>query len=451
MAAQLPGSTYIKRLHERGLTLPIVVTLLVVVILVQGYISREPPVDPANPAEPQPTAVPTPTATPFRPDLEKIPLTYFSDFWLQLGERSHRHLVTLGEAQLPGVKVSPGYAISSIPAADAATVAPGESPEGELVAVNGKLGLALFRLADEVGSPPLPSAAALHAGAWLGAVTADVDRGLQVVPGHLVSAPPPGAEHLEVAMAFPASLEVAAVVDLDSRLAGVALRGPRGVQVLSVEAARAVVEGLAASPACRAVDVVPVPDDVRASLRLTGGVAVEAVEVAAFPAPPDLRPGDIVLQLGQSRIATPEEFAEAWDSQAPGSRARFLITRGSRRIVRRAEVPGRDCRPDSATPRELPLLGAVVQWAPGDGAAEADGPGFRLLHVPEGSRAAAAGLERGDLLAAIDGKALSWPEDKRLLEPWTSGHAPVLSIRRRGATRLTTLPEPEEDVEDEGE
>ena len=86
---------------------------------------------------------------------------------------------------------------------------------------------------------------------------------------------------------------------------------------------------------------------------MQGGVLVERLLTEAFASPPDLVPGDVVLQVGASRISTPEEFAEAWDSQEPGSRVRFLLARGSRRIVRRAELPGRDCRPDGATPREL--------------------------------------------------------------------------------------------------
>jgi S1-C subfamily serine protease len=328
------------------------------------------------------------------------------------------------------------------------TAAPGEAPEGQLVAVNGKLSLALFRLADDIGSQRLPTADSLHAGAWLGAVTTDADRGLQVAPGHLVSAPLPGAQRLDVSIPFPPSFDVAAVVDLDSHLAGVALRGPRGVQVLTVEAAGAVVQGLASSPSCRAVDVVPIPDAVREALRLKRGVAVESVTVSAFAVPPDLRPGDILLQLGQTRLTNPEEFAEAWDRQEPGSQARLLISRGSRRIVRRVEVPGRDCRPDSATPRALPLLGAVVQWFPGVDPTGALPPGYRLLHVPADSPAAAAGLAGGDILVAVDGQPLSWPESRRLLEPWTSRSEPVLTVRSGSSVRIVVLPEPDEEAEE---
>ena len=124
-------------------------------LLVQGYLQRSSVPDPEEP-DAAVTPTPAPTATPFRPDLEKVPLTYFSDYWLQLGERAHHLLVSLGEAQMPGVRVSQGYALSSIAAADAVRVAPGEAPEGQLVAVDGRRGAALFRLAADVGASPRP-------------------------------------------------------------------------------------------------------------------------------------------------------------------------------------------------------------------------------------------------------------------------------------------------------
>ena len=437
MAARLPLSSSIRRLHERGLVVPSLVVLVVVALLVQGFLARG---NGDAPEEPIPAAVSAPTTSPFRPDLEKIPLTYFSDYWLQLGERTHQLLVSLGEAQMTGVRVSPGYALGSIAAADAVTVAPGEEPEGQLVAVDGWEGVALFRLAADVGADPLPVASSLHAGAWLGAVTMDEERGLQVRPGYLASAPLPGAPLLDVAIRFPNDLDVAAVVDLDARLAGVALGSPHGVRVITAEAAGSLVDRLATSPACRAIDVAPLPDRVREVLRLQGGVVVERLFTEAFTAPPDLVPGDVILQVGSSRISTPEEFAEAWDSQEPGSRVRFLLARGGQRIVRRTELPGRDCRPDGATPRELPLLGAVVQWS-----AEGAVPGYRLLHLPIGSRASGAGIEAGDVLVALDGKPLSWPDARRLLQPWKSRHEPVLTLRREGVTRLTVLPKDREE------
>ena len=315
------------------------------------------------------------------------------------------------------------------------------------MAVDGRRGAALFRLAADVGASPRPPAGALHAGAWIAAVTLDPERGLQVMPGHLVSAPSAGSRWLHAAIPFPDSFDVAAVVDLDSQLLGVALRRPEAVRVLTLQAATAMVDRLASSPACRAVDVEPIPDAVRTALRLTHGVVVERVATEAFASPPDLEPGDVLLQMARQQISDPEDFAEVWDSQEPGSRVRYLVSRGSRRLVRRVEMPGRDCRPDGATPRELPLLGVAVQWEPGpEAGGPGTGPGFRVLHVPAESPAAAAGIEAGDVIVAVDGTPLAWPEARRSLDPkWSSRHVPVLAVQRGDAVRLTTPPESQEE------
>jgi S1-C subfamily serine protease len=319
------------------------------------------------------------------------------------------------------------------------------------VAVNGREGAALFRLDADVGTEPLPTADSLHAGAWLAAVTLDEDHDLQVTPGHLASTAAPGAQRLDVAIAFPRSLEVAAVVDLDARLVGVALRSPDGVRVIPAQAARNLVDRLVSNPACRAIGVAPLTDPVRGALRLNGGVVVARLDRRAFATPPDLRPGDVILQLGSHRLGTPDDFVEAWDGQEPGARVRFLIARGGRRIVRRAEWPGRDCRPDSATPREVPLLGAVVQWTDGRETAGATPAGFRLLHVPADSRAAAAGMVSGDILGAVDGTPLTWPDARRLLAPWKGRRVPVLTVHRGDVTALLVLPEETDEPQESGE
>jgi serine protease Do len=221
----------------------------------------------------------------------------------------------------------------------------------------------------------------------------------------------------------------------------VALQSSAGVRVLSAEAAGALVDELASSPSCRAVEVAPIPDAVRAALHVKDGVVVEAVAREAFASPPDILPGDVLLQLAGEQLSTPEDFAEVWDSQEPGSQVRLLVSRGSRRLARRTEMPGRDCRPHGRMPREMARLGAVVQWARAPGM-----EGFRVLHVLEESPAAEAGIESGDLVIAVDGRPLAWPEARRLLAPdWGSRHVPVLALRRGDAVVLAAPPVDEEE------
>jgi S1-C subfamily serine protease len=93
----------------------------------------------------------------------------------------------------------------------------------------------------------------------------------------------------------------------------------------------------------------------------------------------------------------------------------------------------------------------VVQWTDGRETAGASDPGFRILHVPGDTRAAAAGIATGDILSAVDGKPLAWPDARRLLAPWKSRRVPVLTVRRGDVTRLLILPEETDEAEEAGE
>mgnify|MGYP000373269961 CR=1 FL=1 len=60
--------------------------------------------------------------------------------------------------------------------------------------------------------------------------------------------------------------------------------------------------------------------------------------------------------------------------------------------------------------------------------------------------AAEAGIETGDLVVAVDGRPLAWPEARRLLAPdWGSRHVPVLALRRGDAVVLAAPPVDEEE------
>jgi hypothetical protein len=436
---QTPRSSFIRSLHTRGLLLPILLLAVVGGLLVHGALSPRPGTPPGGDAAATPT--PSPSATPFRPELEKIPLTYFSDYWLQLAARAQRGLVTLGRAGIPGVRVRARLALTAIDAADVVSAEGGDSTQGRLVAADAHEGLALFELAADARSEPLPVAEGLHAGNWLAAVNLDPERGLQIVPGHLVSAASEGGEDLDVSMDFPPSLVMAAVVDLDGRLAGVAARHRGRVRVLSAAAADALADRLAAGPVCRGLQVASLPRPVRSALRLQTGVLVTAAWPEAFPAAPNLRPGDVLLQWNRKEVGSPDAFAAVYDDLEPGALVTFVVSRGGQRIEAQAEMPGRDGRPSGMTPREIPGLGAVGQWIPAPAAGGDGASGVRLLKVPDASPAARAGLEERDLILAVDSRPLGWPAARRFLNAAPpAGDGRVLTILRGGAVRLTALP-----------
>jgi S1-C subfamily serine protease len=413
-----------------------VLVLATIVILVDGALRRE--VDREAEAPPG-TAIATPSAEPFRPDLEKGPLTYLSDYWLQVAEGARQAFVPLGGGAT-GVCVGDGLALGTLEAADVLAAAADPASPARSVAADAGQGLALFELGEKTEARPLRAAEGVRTGAWLAAVTMDSERGLQVVPGFLVSTRPAARGGLDVAMAFPSSVAIAVVVDLDGRLAGIAVRLHDRVRVFVVQDLDALVARLAANPVCRGLQVVSAGPKVLAALGLEAGVVVEAIEADAFPTPPDLRPGDVLLRWNGRRLAAPDDFAPAYDATEPGTPVRFVALRGRRRLDGRLEMPGRDGRPYGMRPRAAARLGAVAQWLPAD-RGETGAAGVRLLRVLEGGPAAEAGLAGGDILLSSDGAPLDWAAARRLLEsPAARARPSIITFYRNGAVRLAALP-----------
>ena len=116
---RLPG---ISRLHERQWLFPVLVVVVVAGVLVQGALQRtataerEPPLPDTEPATTLP--IPVVARPALRGDLEKTPLTYFSDYWAQLGEEARDHIVLVGPGRHAGVLIEPGLALASIAAAE---------------------------------------------------------------------------------------------------------------------------------------------------------------------------------------------------------------------------------------------------------------------------------------------------------------------------------------------
>ena len=430
-APRLPGSSLLRDLRNRGFLLPILLVVVTGALLVQGLLHRgaDGAAEPSVPA-------PLPSAAPFRPELEKIPLTYFSDYWLQLAERTQGGIVTLGRARVPAVRVRPAYALATVADADRVAAEPAEATEGRLVAADAREGLALFSLSADAQAEPLLPATGLHAGTLVAAVSLDPALGAQIAPGHLVSAPSDAGEVLHVAGARQPSSGIAAIVDLDARLVGVAVRTEDDLRVLSVSGIGILTDRLAGSPVCRGLAVARLPEPVGKALRAPGGVVVQTVWPESFPSPPDLRAGDVLLTWAGEDLSAPGDFSAAYDALEPGQRVRYTLLRGEQRLTRELEMPGRDGRPAAMTPREVPHLGAVAQWTRGrDGE-----PGVRLLAVPDDGPAGRSGLQAGDVILAVDGRPLAWPEARLFLDRAAGARRnPVLRVRRGEAVRLVAL------------
>ena len=67
-----------------------------------------------------------------------------------------------------------------------------------------------------------------------------------------------------------------------------------------------------------------------------------------------------------------------------------------------------------------------------------------MLHVPEGGPAATAGLEAGDVVTEVNGRALTWPAARRFLEGSAGKGPSLLRVSRDRAVWLAALPAAEE-------
>ena len=497
---RLPG---VRHLHQRQLLFPVLVLLVVAGVLAHGALdrtrtaraARDAP-DAAVVGAPDPP-LPAASRPPLRGDLEKTPLTYFSDYWAQLASEVRAYVVPLGTTGHGGLVIAPGLAVTSTAAADAvtaaeartrlaleaaATGATGEAitageagaadgadgagaPDVEFVAVNTGLperalpavravdraaGLALVEVAPHLQPFEMASARALPSGSYVGAVTLDASGAASITPGYLVSASAAGpaaaagaagAAGDDLVISAPPPWDaVAAVVDLDGALIGVTYRAPDGARTLSVDALRRVIGRMQRSERCRAIAVSALNTGVL-ELLATDGLLIEHVVAEAFVPEPSLRPGDVLLEWDGAPVTTVDDFHARYDALDAGALVRYRVVRGPRRVAGATVMPDADCRAEAPPLVRLVRLGLAARWAMTDAS---DGPGWIVTTVAPDGAADRAGIAEGDRLAAVDGRAAGGPGQRDTLERLDDRERPVLiAVRRDGRMKLAAVTPPE--------
>jgi hypothetical protein len=467
----------VRRLYARGLLLLVLVGLAVVAVLVEGALNHEPPAEPDAVAE-MGSPVPA-SAGGFRPTLEKTPLTYESDYWRQLGERAARNLVLIGDERTPGVLVAPGLALTSIRAADDVArrarerqaeaeqlamarggavgdvVPPAEAAPGEagfpavpqLVAVDVEQQVALFAVAEVAPSSFTPvDAVSLHAGAFVAAVTLGPNGDLRITPGHLVSTSPAASgtgAPFELSFNLPASPRVAAIIDLDDNLLGIAFDTDHGTHILGSREALTLAARLHGGHACQALQVSDVDEVALRLLDISNGVLVERVVAGAFAGEPPIRAGDLLLQWQGRTVESASDFSTQYGALEPGTSVTFEVLRGRRRVAATLRMPLADCRPATEPLVQLQALGATFEWhEPLD---SADARGWRVVAVRSGGPAAAASLEPFDLVTAVNGVPLSAATARAPFDRFEQRLQPLLlTVRRNGLVKLLPVTPPDD-------
>ena len=461
----------VRLLRRRQLLFPLVLVAVAGAVLLQGALEREagPPPDPRAPV---PGAVPAePARQVVRADLEKTPLTYFSDYWAQLAERGRIHLTSVGSDAAPAIAV--GTRLVLAPAEPAAEVFETERRARLVGGADGArelgpfrlrgwqpdLGLALFEVTGEELMPfTLTDPRALPSGSYVGAVTLTAEGEPAITPGYFVAVKQEGnglSDDLVVSMNLAAIPELAAVVNLDGALLGVVHVTADGPRVTSSTSMLRLIEGFQAEEVCRGLEVADLDEAVRERFVIERGVLIEYVDPAAFHPEPSLRGGDILLEWAGEDVTSAEQFRQLYDAVAPGELVRYRVLRNRRRLAGGTVLPDAECRPVSQGPVRFASSGMAFEWlqsSPGDGSGAA---GWVVAAVRSGGPAARAGVAEGDLLVALEGASMDAEDDRAVLEAASDRTAPLLLSLRRGERMTLAVVQPEEpppaDAGDEGE
>ena len=488
----------VRALHKRQLLFPTVVLIVVAGVLVQGALERSQPAESLSQQ-----AVPAPVPRPIlRADLEKTPLTYFSDYWNQLAEGARDNLVAIGPTSTPGILIGPRLALTTVqPAlavleernrvalttpvspdpddadnddddvldevvtetdsgeADVAqleiggedTVPEALAPAAEeagphrLRAWDETLGLALFDVSDHGETAfTLTDPRTLPSGSYLGAVTLDGSGEPTITPGYLVTAAGAvqnDAADLVVSMDLPSTLSVAAIVNLDGAMVGFAYASEMGHRVVTTTELLGLIEALQTESLCRSVEVSDIDDDIRSRLGIESGVLIEYVRPEGFAQEPSLRGGDVLLEWGDTPLDSAEQFAALYDAQTSGSLVRYRVLRGRRSVIGGTVMPGRDCAAVTSEPVRLLRFGLAAQWIEGSAHETDAGDSWRVVAVAVDGPSAAAGVEELDILQSVDGRSIDDENDRTVLESAAESDQPLLlSLLRDGRAKLVAVP-----------
>ena len=435
----------IGQLHRRQLLFPAILLLLAGALLVQGALEQAaaPPLDPEAPPNLRPEAA----RTIVRADLDKTPLTYFADYWAQLAEEAQAHMTHVGAA--PAIAIGTQLVLTAAePAAQLLAarrrteLLGGTAPDGapaagrfRLRGWDAEVGLAVFEASGPALSPfTLTDAGGLPSGSYIGAVTLDAEGDALVAPGYLVAAHEAEAGSGDVVVSMSLAAELAAVVNLDGALLGVAHPAPGGVRVTSSTSLLRLIESLDLESACRAVEVADLDDAVRERIGVEHGVLIERVDARAFRPEPSLAAGDILLVWDSVDVATAEQFRQMYDTATPGELIRYRVLRNRRRVAGGTVVPGAGCEPPGPAPASFPAAGMALEWV-----AAAAGGAWRVAAVRPGGAAARAGIVEGDDVLAIDGAALAEPDDDALRQAAERSEPLLVSLRRGGRVVLVLV------------
>jgi serine protease Do len=165
------------------------------------------------------------------------------------------------------------------------------------------------------------------------------------------------------------------------------------------------------------------------------GAALDGVERGSPAAKAGLREGDLVVAANGVRVTDTAAFVKVLQAHGAGDTLRLAIRRGRQALDLAVTLAPRKGAQAKPTPKPTP---ASPGWL---GIAVEDRGGVVVSEVAEGGPAARAGVKPGDVLVAIDGKALTSVQVlAETISTRKAGQVIALDVNRNGWTKTLKIP-----------
>jgi S1-C subfamily serine protease len=154
-----------------------------------------------------------------------------------------------------------------------------------------------------------------------------------------------------------------------------------------------------------------------------GGVSIVSVSDGSPAAEAGLRAGDLITAVNGETVNTPAELTAAIRSQEPGAVVILSITRDG-------EVQEVEVTLGSMLGRMSAMLGDIIVY---------DGLNWRIVSLSTDSALAAAGLQAGDAVTAVDGESYAPAALADYLTGLDEGATVTLTVERDGEALEVTV------------
>jgi S1-C subfamily serine protease len=169
------------------------------------------------------------------------------------------------------------------------------------------------------------------------------------------------------------------------------------------------------------------------------GVLVAAVEPGSPADKAGIDRGDIIIEAAGQPVDTPEQLKAAIEAKKPGDAIGLKVRHGDAVRVVKIELADNAGRavlgvlPVPSLGRQVPAPGDQRGTRPGDQSEWPWGQGARVASVAQAGPAAQAGLAKGDVILAVDGKKIGGGDSlSELIAAHKPGDAVTLSVQSPG-------------------